>query len=107
MEGVPPGLATLESTAHHLHVSARRLQALTAQTPLRQVAPVSLGRALGTYRLVPQLGIDLGGGQAAQLLLDIDRRFPVAAAEFVARDKELSDLLLALAIRGASGTRLC
>src|SRR5436305_7865863 len=54
---VPPGLATLESTAHHLHVSARRLQALTAQTPLRRVAPVSLGRALGTYRLIPQLGI--------------------------------------------------
>ena len=57
MQGIPPGLATLESTAHHLHVNARRLQALTAQTPLRRVAPVSLGRSLGTYRLIPQLGI--------------------------------------------------
>jgi hypothetical protein len=57
VQGIPPGLITLESTAHHLHVSARRLQALTAQTSLRRVAPVSLGRSLGTYRLIPQLGI--------------------------------------------------
>ena len=42
MQDIPPGLVTLESTAHHLHVSARRLHALTAQTPLRQIAPVSL-----------------------------------------------------------------
>ena len=52
MQDIPPGLVTLESTAHHLHVSARRLQALTAQTPLRQVAPVSLGRALGMSVLI-------------------------------------------------------
>ncbi len=54
---VPPGMATLESTARHLRVSAQRLRALTAETPLRQLAPVPLGRSLGTYRLIPQLGI--------------------------------------------------
>jgi len=57
MEAIPPGMATLERTAQHLRVSPRRLYTLTLQTPLKRIKPVSLGRSLGTYRLIPQLGI--------------------------------------------------
>ncbi len=56
---VPPGVATMESTAHHLQVSARRLQDAVRKTPLEQIKPISLGRSRGTYRLIPQLGIAL------------------------------------------------
>lgn len=59
MQLVPPGMVTMESAARHLHISTRRLNALAAQTPLHDIATVALGRSLGTYRLVPQLGVVL------------------------------------------------
>lgn len=54
---IPPGMATMESAARHLEISPRRLNALAEQTPLQHIAPVALGRSLGTYRLIPLLGI--------------------------------------------------
>ena len=59
MQLIPPGMVTTESVARHLHISSRRLNALAAQTPLKDIGTVALGRSLGTYRLVPQLGVSL------------------------------------------------
>lgn len=59
MHLIPPGMATMESVARHLHTSSRRLNALAERTPLKGIETVALGRALGTYRLVPQLGVAL------------------------------------------------
>src|SRR5581483_9012897 len=52
-------MVTMESVARHLHISARRLNVLATQTPLQDIETVALGRSLGTYRLVPQLGVAL------------------------------------------------
>lgn len=59
MSTVPPGIVTIESAARHLDISARHLNALAAQTPIQDIETIALGRALGTYRLIPQLGVVL------------------------------------------------
>lgn len=67
-----PGLATLETTADHLRVPERRLRALIRATPLARIAPVALGRARGSYRLLPQLGL----AALRQALSPVPRRLP-------------------------------
>ena len=59
MHAIPPGIVTLTDAARHLDLSTRQLHAVAASTPLRSLHTVALGRALGTYRLIPQLGVIL------------------------------------------------
>jgi hypothetical protein len=47
----------MERAARHLEVGPRRLHALSMHTPLQHIKPVALGRSLGTYRLIPLLGV--------------------------------------------------
>jgi hypothetical protein len=54
---VPPGIVTLETVGLHVHLQGRRFRALLARTPVGTTDSVSLGRAAGTYRIVPQLGV--------------------------------------------------
>ena len=54
---VPPGLITTSTTARHLRVHGRQLRKLTEQTALSTVAPVALGRAMGSFGFVPQVGV--------------------------------------------------
>jgi hypothetical protein len=57
MDRVPPGVTTMEIAARHLRVGQRRLHQLAVLTRLTAVAPVHLGRALGSYRLIPHLSV--------------------------------------------------
>src|SRR5690242_5184505 len=59
MDVVPPGVTTMEIAARHLRVGTRRMYDLATRTHLTDITPVPLGRSLGTYRLIPHLGVPL------------------------------------------------
>lgn len=54
---VPPGLITAATVARHLGVRGRQFRKLAARTALSSAEPVALGRAMGSFRHVPQLGV--------------------------------------------------